>query len=69
MQLRLELVLHHCQLDVRSLQKWLPHIKAVVVVRNHHFDIGVTRKLAGSVFDRHANFFNAHLENGVEYSV
>ena len=66
MQLSLELVLGHCELDVGSLQKGFPHIKAVVVVRNHHFDIGFTCKLTCIVLNRHADLFNAHLKYWVE---
>ena len=51
-ELRLEHVLLNREPQLRPLQKWLPYIKAVIVITDHHLDVCISSEAHEPVLER-----------------
>ena len=51
-ELRLERILLNGEPQLRPLQKWLPYIKAIVIITDHHLDVRVSSKADEPVLER-----------------
>jgi len=51
-ELRLEHVLLNGEPQLCPLQKWLPYIKAIIVITDHHLDVRVSSEAHEPVLER-----------------
>lgn len=65
-ELRLMYILFDREPQMGALQKGLPDIEAIVVVADHHLDVGVSAETFEPILQSQRAFLHVHLQNRIE---